>query len=110
MGLLVLAVLALSSVLCAQCQSFTDEWGMWKQTHGKTYLDTEEEGARKMVWMENYRLIREHNSKNLSYTLDLNEFADMVSDASYHELDLPSNYIRTLSLASKFHFLAVWEG
>ena len=32
-----------------------------------------------MVWGQNYHRIREHNAGNHSFSLSLNEFADMVS-------------------------------
>ena len=32
-----------------------------------------------MVWGQNYHRIKEHNAGNHSFTLALNEFADMVS-------------------------------
>ena len=60
------------------CASFDQEWHSWKSLHSKTYGDEEEEGARRLVWYDNYKKILEHNSANHSYSLAVNEFADLV--------------------------------
>ena len=56
-----------------------EEWLQWKLQHGKAYASDEEEDMRLRVWRHNYRLIVAHNARNLSYTLALNHFADLVS-------------------------------
>lgn len=51
---------------------------------GKIYKSTEEEAQRKMTWLENRKLVLEHNMLAAqgikSYTLGLNYFADMVKE------------------------------
>lgn len=69
-------------VLCLACAalgaSLDTQWHSWKAQHSKTYSDQEEEDARRLVWYDNFKKIIEHNNANKSYTLALNEFADLV--------------------------------
>ena len=65
----------LSASLCA---SLDHQWHSWKATHSKSYGDDSEEDARRIVWYDNYKKIVDHNNANRSYTLALNEFADLV--------------------------------
>lgn len=62
----------------AALEELDGEWFAWKEYHGKVYGNDYEEQARKGVWKENYQLVEKHNSANLSYTLEMNSFADMV--------------------------------
>lgn len=55
------------------------QWHSWKSAHGKFYVDSNEESERRLIWTENYGLITQHNNANRSFSLGLNEFADMVS-------------------------------
>ena len=77
-------LLVLGSLLCCGvCADLSqvqlrDEWLSWKAEHSKSYHNTREEGSRWAVWRANYQLIMEHNKNNHSFTLGLNEFADMV--------------------------------
>jgi cathepsin L len=51
-------------------------WGAWKVKHNRTYGGPEEK-ARFAIFQQNYKLIQAHNSKNKTYTLGLNQFADL---------------------------------
>ena len=61
------------------CASLDQQWHSWKSQHSKTYGDEEEEDARREVWYDNYKKIVDHNNANRSYSIALNEFADLVS-------------------------------
>ena len=63
------------------------EWADWKSTHSKLYNSVKEESARLEVWQENYKKIMGHNMANKTFTVSLNEFADMVrrKKFSFHE-------------------------
>lgn len=75
--------LILASLLSLSlCASLDQEWYSWKSLHSKTYEDEDEEGARRVVWYDNYKKIVEHNSANRSYSLALNQFADLVGSVS----------------------------
>lgn len=58
--------------------SLDTQWHSWKSQHSKMYSDEEEEGARRLVWYDNLKKIVEHNNASHSYSLALNEFADLV--------------------------------
>ncbi len=79
-ALLLTSVLASLATL-ARPEVLDEEWYVWKQFHGKVYGDESEEQARKGVWSENYQLVEKHNMANLSFSLEMNRFADMVSRA-----------------------------
>ena len=77
-------LLVLSSFLCCGLCEYNqihlqEEWLSWKRQHSKSYYNPREEGSRWAVWRANYQLIQEHNRANHSFTLGLNEFADLVS-------------------------------
>jgi len=55
---------------------------LWKELHGKRYLDAEEH-VRRATWEDNLKLVQEHNLKadlgEHSYWLNMNKFADMTN-------------------------------
>eukprot|EP00301_Raphidiophrys_heterophryoidea_P019708 c4586_g1_i1.p1 GENE.c4586_g1_i1~~c4586_g1_i1.p1 ORF type:complete len:359 (+),score=83.79 c4586_g1_i1:42-1079(+) len=53
---------------------------MWKQTHGKTYASEAEHNMRLETFVANAILVEKHNSEGHSYTLGLNQFADMTTE------------------------------
>lgn len=74
-------VLLSSLVCCGLCSSqlqLQEEWSSWKRQHAKTYSSNNDEDSKWTVWRENYHKIQEHNRANHSFSLGLNEFADMV--------------------------------
>lgn len=60
------------------------EWQEFKQTHAKTYATTEEEIARFNIFIDNLRIIHDHNEEfnagKHTFELGVNKFADMTSD------------------------------
>lgn len=68
-------------VCCGLCYSqllLQEEWSSWKKQHSKIYSSSNDEDSKWTVWRENYHKIEEHNKANHSFSLGLNEFADMV--------------------------------
>ena len=58
------------------------QWLEWKVEHGKAYSHEREDLERSLVWADNKKFIDDHNSLGEgSYTLALNQFGDMVSNA-----------------------------
>jgi C1A family cysteine protease len=55
-------------------------WEEFKVAFGKAYATQEEHDARARVYAENVRMIEYHNSLNLTWTLGVNEFADMTRE------------------------------
>ncbi|XP_066529039.1 cathepsin L-like [Hoplias malabaricus] len=77
-----LAVAALVAVAGAASVSLEDlEFHSWKLKFGKSYSSAEEESQRKMTWLDNRKLVLEHNlladQGIKSYRLGLNHFADL---------------------------------
>lgn len=60
------------------CASLDQQWHSWKSQHSKSYGNEDEEDARRTVWYDNFKKIVDHNNANHSYSLGLNEFADLV--------------------------------
>ncbi|XP_055514800.1 procathepsin L-like [Leucoraja erinacea] len=60
-----------------------EEWDVWKQSYGKIYSNTEEDQARRGVWLENLWHIQAHNvlysQGNSSYKMAMNQFGDLTS-------------------------------
>ena len=60
------------------------EWQQWKAKYGKTYLGDAEESVRQLVWLDNWQFVQKHNSENHTFTVETNQFADLVSSAGAH--------------------------
>ena len=73
--------LALVGVVCGR--ALDDEWHIWKLSHRKAYREAEDK-ARREAWLENSVRIKEHNRGNLSFSLAVNEFADMVRSINFY--------------------------
>jgi len=54
------------------------QFAAWKTTHNKVYATADEEANALAAYIENDRIIEEHNAKKLSWTLGHNEFSDMT--------------------------------
>ncbi|XP_036443815.1 cathepsin L1-like [Colossoma macropomum] len=77
-----LVLTAFVVVAAAASVSLEDlEFHTWKLKYGKSYGSVEEESRRKMIWLDNRKLVQEHNvladQGIKSYRLGLNHFADM---------------------------------
>lgn len=70
------AVLSLPSL--APARTLSEQWHSWKTRHEKVYVDRSEENVRRQIWIQNRARISAHNRGNHSFTLALNQFADMV--------------------------------
>ena len=55
------------------------EWQQWKTKYVKTYADEAEESVRRLVWLDNWQFVQKHNSENHTFTVETNEFADLVN-------------------------------
>jgi len=62
---------------------FQQEWGSWKDYHGKTYSTNIEEARRQMAWQDNLMYVTKHNMEAAqgkhTYTVDMNQFADLTN-------------------------------
>lgn len=63
---------------------FQQEWTQWKEYYGKCYDEVEEEAARQQIWQENFLYVTQHNYEaaqgNHTFTVDMNEFADLTTE------------------------------
>jgi len=52
----------------------------WKLAQKRLYATPQEQSHRLRVFFENYKLVEEVNSSNLSYTYGLNAFSDLSDE------------------------------
>lgn len=52
----------------------------WMLNHGRNYSNLADQQRRLQIFADNYKLVDEHNKKNLSYRLKLNKFADLTDE------------------------------
>jgi C1A family cysteine protease len=71
-------MLSLVSSSLALTLPLNTHFNEWKAAHGKTYATIELEAAAMEAYESNDMIIRQHNSKNSSYTLGHNEFSDLT--------------------------------
>ena len=58
----------------------------WQKKYGKNYTATED-SQRKQIFLTTDALITRHNSQNnVTYTLELNNFSDMVKSSVFFQL------------------------
>jgi C1A family cysteine protease len=75
------------------------QWEKFRAMHKKLYASAEEAMHRFTVFRENMDLIDSENSKGLSYTLGVNQFADMTNE-EYRQILSPMQRSRSLRVAS----------
>jgi len=64
----------------AQARDYTGMWKKFKLDHNKKYEANGEDESRFEIFKANVDIIDEHNSKDSSYKLGVNAFADLTSD------------------------------
>ncbi|XP_069889227.1 procathepsin L-like isoform X1 [Dipodomys merriami] len=80
---LLLAILCLGMALAAPIldHSLDTQWIEWKTKYGKSY-SLDEEGRRRVIWEENWKMIEVHNEEERQgkhgYTMEMNAFGDMT--------------------------------
>eukprot|EP01084_Bolivina_argentea_P316573 548797_1 len=52
----------------------------WKLQYNRAYNSLEEESLKYSIWLSNIELIENHNSKNATYKMDVNQFTDMTHE------------------------------
>lgn len=54
-------------------------WQAWKQFHNKNYESDDEESLRYTIWVENEKIIEQHNADNRNtFKMAMNHLGDMV--------------------------------
>ena len=78
----------------AQVESYIVQlFAQWTHKHGKVYASNDEKIYRILVFRENVLKIQKHNSLKKSYSLAINQFADLTAEefkAKYVSLKKPS--------------------
>ncbi|XP_013415099.1 cathepsin L1-like [Lingula anatina] len=85
---LIIVVAALFAVALARPHVYNveldSEWEMFKSVHKKHYINQEEELHRRQIWEDHVDLIAKHNREYdmglHTYTLGINEYADMSTE------------------------------
>ena len=76
------AVAVVVLLVCSFVNGFEwqKEWDLWKEKYGKKYDCDHMELSRKTIWAANKVFVDTHNAnaKIHGYTVEMNEFADMV--------------------------------
>ncbi len=57
-----------------------EEWRLWKNVHGKSYVSHKEDLEKHIVWLSNKEYIEQHNKNAhvFGFTLAMNHLGDMV--------------------------------
>jgi len=88
-------------------------WTHWKQTQGKTYGTNTEESYRKSVFGNNMNIVNSTNSRQSSYKLALNKYADMTDaefKAQYRNLKINQRKRNTVKIPTASSSSVDWRG
>ncbi|XP_067942044.1 cathepsin L-like [Watersipora subatra] len=105
---LAIAVSCFLAVLSAPVlnDDLNEHWEMFKNVHSKAYGSQEEETLRRIIWEGHIELIARHNREfdmgQHTYTLGINEYADMSNEEF---VSIMNGYRREVRNASAVHFL-----
>jgi len=69
-------------------------WEEYKVQYGKKYANKFEHNKRQAAFQENVEKIKKHNSEGHSFTLGLNEWADLTGDEFFKFMSQPYNRTR----------------
>jgi len=79
-----LLLLGLAAAYAASVHEARREWNEFKATHSKQYASEEEEEARFGIYLDNKRIIEEHNvlyeAGEISWEVGMNVFGDMTEE------------------------------
>ena len=78
----VLFILALVAIASAHFE-YTQEFQEWKVKYSRKYGTKDEELQRQIIWESNKKFVENHNANadKFGFTVAMNEFADLVSEA-----------------------------
>jgi len=80
-------LLSLLFITLISSTSILWEFASWQVKYKKIYTNPYEIAKRSKIFITNYEYIENHNKRNLSYTLALNQYADLTND-EYRQLYL----------------------
>ena len=76
-------LIVLATVIGVTIATLDDDWDLWKSQYTKSYKDAATESVRRLVWEDNWRFVQQHNSEGHSFEVEMNKYADLVSDGCY---------------------------
>lgn len=88
-----LSLVVLSVATLSEFPSFSE----WEKANSKVYAPTERD-YRESVYNNNLLKIKEHNAKNLSWTMGVNKFADLTGDEFKSIVSSPIRHKKSKSL------------
>ena len=94
-------VFLLSIASLAAALPLKDEWENWRREHGKQYLNELEESLHHAAWFQSYHHIQQHNQRENSFKLSLNEFSDLVCTVTRNS-NCTNNNIMLLQTPEQF--------
>ena len=64
----------------------TEKWETWKKEYSQVYKSDNIEQSRCAIWEHNMQFVNQHNanSDEIGFTVEMNEFADLVSSFRMH--------------------------
>lgn len=86
MKFIIVSLVLAGLVLLVKGQEFSEDWENWKKQNNKVYpsgrstLDDSQEKVRFGIFQENLQKIKEHNAKQQSFKLGVNEYSDLTED------------------------------
>jgi len=84
MKVAILTLLLAAFVAIEATELYASRWMDFKRTHGKQYATTAEEAKRYQIFVDNHRMIDQHNKEfDLglhTHTLAMNQFGDLTSE------------------------------
>lgn len=63
-----------------------DNFLSWKEAFGKEYDNEQEEQHRFLLFVDNWRMINEHNMESHNYTMGNNQFSDLTQTEFWYEV------------------------
>ena len=77
--LTLLLVMLFASATLSDLLIKDNAWHAWKEYYNKIYASDDEESLRFSIWINNLKMINQHNSdKSKSFTMEMNHLGDMV--------------------------------
>jgi C1A family cysteine protease len=61
-------------------EDLTQLWSAWKVQYGRNYATSQEDANRMAIFTQNYYKVQAHNAKGDTFTMALNQFADLTGD------------------------------
>ena len=85
MKCVVVLLMSLAAVHVVSAFQYTEEWEAWKKEYGRSYESADIELRRQIIWESNMMFVNEHNAHadEFGFTVEMNEFADLVSKSFF---------------------------